>query len=332
MGFDQPIQPDALFWEKRKKGARRLVAPPNPPLEGFVADTHAHLHLLPDPVLALARCAVHGVSFVCGIVDIYEDDSAIFDQVEGWRIQAKEIAPQLLDEARAEYGSLIRTDDACVPAVRLAVGCHPHNAKNYDSALEETLRQRLADSRVAAVGEIGLDYHYDLSPREDQRRAFRSQIRLAKECGLPVALHLREAHNEAFEIMSDEGFPDAGVLLHCFNLNWEVLKPWVDAGCFVAFGGALTFKSNEETREAATHVSEDRLLIETDAPFMTPEPMRGMMCGPAHVIFTAERLAQMYGIEEGNQRKQFLNHLMENARGLLDRPATAWQQMYSEQV
>ena len=184
-----------------------------------------------------------------------------------------------------------------MPRVRIAVGCHPHNAKYYDDGLEADLRRMLKDPRVAALGEIGLDYHYDFSPRDDQREAFRRQLR----------------------------FPEAGTLLHCFNLDWATLDPWVEAGCYVAFGGALTFKNADDTREAAARVPADRLLTETDAPYMTPEPMRGMTCLPDHVLFTAERLAEACGRAPGTQREEFLARLMDNARELLDRPATAWQ-------
>lgn len=205
------------------------------------------------------------------------------------------------------------------------MGCHPHNAKHYHDALEADLRERLADQRVSALGEIGLDYHYDFSPREDQRLAFRRQLRLAKECGLPVILHVREAHDDAFAIMREEGFPEAGVLLHCFNLDWATLEPWVEAGCYVAFGGPLTFKKTDEVRDAASRVPLDRLLTETDAPYMTPEPMRGMTCGPEHVIFTAERLCEVRGYTQGDEREAFLCQLMQNTRGLLDREPTSWQ-------
>lgn len=212
-----------------------------------------------------------------------------------------------------------------MPRVRIATGCHPHNAKHYDDALEAALRERLADPRTSAVGEIGLDFHYDFSPRDDQRSAFRRQLRVARECGLPVILHVREAHDEALAIMREEGFPEAGTLLHCFNLDWATLEPWVEEGCYVAFGGALTFKNADDTREAAARVPADRLLTETDAPYMTPEPMRGMTCLPDHVLFTAERLAEACGRAPGTQREEFLARLMDNARELLDRPATAWQ-------
>ena len=218
-----------------------------------------------------------------------------------------------------------------MPRVRIATGCHPHNAKHYDDALEAVLRERLADPRAAAVGEIGLDFHYDFSPRDDQRSAFRRQLRVAKECGLPVILHVREAHDEALAIMRDEGFPEAGTLLHCFNLDWDVLEPWVEAGCYVAFGGPLTFKKSDDTREAAARVPADRLLTETDAPYMTPEPLRGTVCGPEHVIFTAERLAEVRGCAPGEERAALLRRLLENARSLLDRKPTVWQQQAARQ-
>ena len=212
-----------------------------------------------------------------------------------------------------------------MPRIRIATGCHPHNAQYYDDGLEAELRRRLADPRVCAVGEIGLDFHYDFSPRDDQRQAFRRQVRVAKEAGLPVILHVREAHEEALAIMRDEGFPSEGTLLHCFNLDWDTLEPWVAEGCYVAFGGPLTFKNADEVRDAAARVPVDRLLTETDAPYMTPEPMRGMTCGPDHVIFTAERLAEVRGCAPGEGRKALLEQLMDNAHRLLDRPATAWQ-------
>ncbi len=310
-----PIFRDALFHRKRKHGKWDVVEAPQ--LEAPVADTHAHLQLLPDPSLALARCAAHGVGFVCTIVDVFEDGSATFDELSTWKFQA---ASLMKDFGCWRCGQEFPRVD-----VRIAVGCHPHNAKHYDDALESKLRRLLADPRVAALGEIGLDYHYDFSPREDQREAFRRQIRLAKECGLPVALHLREAHDEALAIMREEGFPEAGTLLHCFNLDWATLEPWVAEGCFVAFGGALTFKASDDTREAAARVPLDRLLTETDAPYMAPEPLRGTTCGPEHVVFTAERLAAVRGCAPGDDRKALLERLMANARGLLDRPATDWQ-------
>lgn len=215
-----------------------------------------------------------------------------------------------------------------MPRIRIAVGCHPHNAKHYDAALEAELRKRLTDARVTAIGEVGLDYHYDFSPKADQIDAFRRQIALAHETDLPIILHLREAHEEAFRIMSEEGFPGGGVLLHCFNLDWDTLEPWLEKDCYAAFGGSLTFKKSEDTREAARRMPLDRILTETDAPYMTPEPMRGMECTPDHVIFTAQRLAEARGCEPGIETFDMLTAVYSNALRLLNREPTAWQQKH----
>ncbi|MEG0323138.1 MAG: TatD family hydrolase, partial [Raoultibacter sp.] len=290
----EPLFYDALFRNKKKKGDLCIVEVPVPPLEAPVADSHAHLALLGDPALALARCALHGVQFVVAMEDVFEDNALDYEMLTAWRAEAERIIPEVEAATRlalAHDGEGVSyrasTCPIAVPHVRIAIGCHPHNAKDYDDALEAQLRERLRDPRTCAVGEVGLDYHYDFSPRDVQRDVFRRQIRLAHETGLPLILHLREAHDEAYELMVEEGFPQAGVLLHCYNLDWETLKPWAERGCYAAFGGPLTFKKADEVREAAKHLPLNRILTETDAPYMTPEPMRGMNCGPEHTVFTA---------------------------------------------
>ncbi len=350
---DEPAEPvfgDGLFRQKRKKGKYRVVPPPIPALEAPVADTHAHVQMLADPAAELARCAVHGVGFVACVVDPSEDgDDRGYGELAGWREGATARAGAYADGVRGRMAGERETTEggserdeaavsavpACdllglrVPDVRFIVGVHPHNAKDYEGA-SGRLRELLADPRTAALGEIGLDYHYDLSPRDVQRQVFRDQIRLAKEAGLPIALHVREAHDDAFAILGEEGFPAAGTLLHCFNLDEVEVARWVEAGCFVAFGGPLTFKAADDVRRAAARVPRNRLLTETDSPYMTPEPMRGMPCGPAHTVFTAACLAEVLGCTAGAQRQQLLEQLMANARGLLDRAPTAWQLAYGK--
>lgn len=323
---------DALFRKKKKKGKYSLVNPPEPRLEYPVADTHAHVHLLWDPAGALACAATFGVDFIMDIVDSVEDGFAAFDAMPGWCEEARGRLTDYRALAVETYGeeALPPADALAVPKVRYALGCHPHNAKDFDAVAEQALYEHLANPAIAAIGEIGLDYHYDLSPREDQRRVFRRQLQMAHECGLPVALHLREAHEEAYEILCEEGFPEAGTLLHCFNLDKDVLAPFVEAGCYIAFGGPVTFKAADEVRESARQVPLDRLLTETDSPYMTPEPMRGMICGPAHTIFTAERLADVRGVAPGSARGAFLQALSHNARTLLDRPPTSWQRAQAQ--
>lgn len=304
---------DMAFRQKRKKGKFREVACER--LEYPVVDTHAHLDTISHAPLSLARCAFHGIDFITTIVDVFEDAETTYRKLDAWRADAVFL---LDDMGHSDYRN-------SVPTVRIAIGCHPHNAQHYDDALEETLIAHLEDTRTCAIGEIGLDYHYDLSPRADQREAFRRQIRLAHKTGLPVVLHMREAHDEGFEILTQEGFPAAGVLLHCFNLDEQVLTPWVDAGCFIAYGGPLTFKNADEVRQSVWSVPRDRLLTETDSPFMTPEPMRGMECGPEHVIFTAATMARVLGCDPGEERREFLEQIHRNALGLLDRGPTSWQ-------
>ncbi len=311
---------DFGFYQRRKHDKWREVPAPEPALEGVVADSHAHIHMLPDPAWELVRCSANGVGFVCEICDPSEDELDIPGDVQRWA----EAANVYLG-SDPKYTLLSKT----LPELRIAAGVHPHNAKLYDDEVEAKLRAWIAAPQTVVLGEIGLDYHYDLSPRDVQRDVFRCQIRMAKELGLPIALHLRgsadelptgepapsNAHAEAFEILQEEGFPKRGTILHCCALPPDELRPWIEAGCYIAYGGAITFKNADAARQGALIVPEDRLLLETDSPYMTPEPMRGAACTPAHVVFTAERLASIRGCEPGLDRERFLRQLYDNTRG-----------------
>lgn len=322
---------EELFFDEhfRAKKKHKHIILDAPHAFAPIADTHAHLGMLPDPALALARAGAHEVGFVEAMVDPSEGETATYDELTGWIERAELLVRKMgsLCCGQAPYR---------VPRVRIAAGVHPHNAKLYDKALEDALVGLLHDPRTSAVGEIGLDYHYDLSPRDEQRRVFARQVEIAKEAGLPVILHMREAHDDGFAIMEEMGFPEAGTLLHCYNLGPEELERWVDAGCYVAFGGALTFKKNDFVREAVKLVPAKRLLSETDAPFMTPEPMRGMTCEPAHVLWVCTKLGDIriddalgfgYSMPSpaDDARIAFQNQMYENALGLLDRAPTRWQ-------
>lgn len=309
------------FLQRRKKGKfREVEAPSVVSLGAPIADTHAHLQMLQNPAARLARCALYGVRFVCAMTDPVEDTDRTYTMIEQWQDEARSLLKHAGLEAYVER----------IPEIRIAIGCHPHNAKYYDEALEENLIRRLHDPRTCALGEVGLDYHYDLSSREVQRSVFRRQIRIAKTAGLPLILHMREAHDEGFAILSEEGVfdgdsPAPDVLLHCFNLDVQALKPWADAGCYIAYGGPLTFKKADEVREGSLHVSVDRLLTETDSPYMTPEPMRGMECGPEHTIFTANKMLEVRGCDTNEDKIALLEQMYSNARHLLDRKPTTWQ-------
>lgn len=328
MSDEEPVFQDEYFRKKPKKHGREWPIVDAPEMFVPVADTHAHLDMLPDPGLALARAGVHKVGFLEAMVDPVGDTST-FQRLDEWRLRGEVLMRHMSTRICGQgHNSL--------PKTRIAVGVHPHEAKSFDGAMEAKLLELLHDERVSAVGEIGLDYHYDHSPRAEQLDAFRRQVRIAKEARLPVILHVREAFDDAFAVMQEEGWPEAGTLLHCYTSDAHEVARWVDAGCYVAFGGAFTFKKLEEVREAAKAVPAERLLTETDAPFMTPEPFRGATCEPAHVIFTAERLhnyllrddaapAVVYTGDEDDARRAFLTQTYENALRLLDRPPTDWQ-------
>lgn len=297
--WKMPPERDFKFYQRKKHDKWLEVAPPEPALEAPVADSHAHVHSLPDPAWELVRCAANGVRFVCEICDPSEDELNVPEDVRRWQAVPCDFE---------------------LPMVRISAGVHPHNAKLYDEEVEKLLLKWLSAPETVVVGEIGLDYHYDLSPRETQRQVFRRQIQIAKDLDMPISLHLRggddssssNAHCEAFEILQEAGFPARGTVLHCCSLPPEELRPWIDADCYIAYGGALTFANSEAARQGALIVPEDRLLLETDSPYMTPVPMRSSTCTPAHVIFTAARLAEIRGIAPGPDRERFLARLFDN--------------------
>lgn len=334
---------DGLFRKKKKRGWR-IVESPNPLLEGAVADTHAHLHMLADVPLSLARCAVQGIDFVCTITDPSEDDAAPYRSLDAWRSEALRVLPDVfsatrvsLDAAResgAADGGEFPSDEALsfrcpcdvgIPHVRIASGVHPHNASAWTDELEQVLRAQLADPRTCALGEVGLDYHYDLSPRDVQKDVFRRQVRLAHETGLPLILHMRDAHDDGFAILEEEGWPEAGVLLHCCSVGPEELQRWLDKGCYVAFGGAVTFSRSDDLRASATLVPADRLLTETDSPYMAPVPFRGIECAPEFTAYVAEYVAGVREAVPGESRAGLLRTMHDAALGLLDRGLTPWQ-------
>ena len=182
--------------------------------------------------------------------------------------------------------------------VYAAAGVHPHDARLYDEEAERRLLEVLGGSaRVVALGEIGLDYHYDNSPREVQREVFARQLRLAKKAGLPVIIHSREADEETVEILRDAyaGAPRGGVM-HCFGGGPKMAEDVLALGFHVSFAGNVTFKKADALREVARAVPLERLLVETDCPYLSPVPFRGRRNEPAHVVETARFLAEMRGV------------------------------------
>lgn len=177
------------------------------------------------------------------------------------------------------------------------VGIHPHSADTLtDEALVE-IENYLKHPKVKAVGEIGLDYFYDFSPKEVQKEAFRRQAELAKALKVPIAIHDRDAHKDTMDILRECGARDIGGEFHCYAGSVEMAREILDWGMYIAFGGSLTFKKSQRPVEAAKYVPLDRILIETDCPYLTPEPYRGKRNSSLYVHFVAEKLAEIKGVE-----------------------------------
>ena len=180
--------------------------------------------------------------------------------------------------------------------VYAAVGIHPHEADSADEAAFAALDQLRAQPKVVAVGEIGLDYHYDLSPRPVQRVVFARQIELAAAWGLPFVVHDREAHGDVMDVLHAHKRSLGPFALHCYTGSYEMARQLLDLGAVIAFGGSLTFKNADRLREVAQRLPMDRLLIETDSPYLAPTPFRGKRNQPALVTQVAETLGGLHGL------------------------------------
>lgn len=179
-----------------------------------------------------------------------------------------------------------------------AVGWHPVDA--VDMRLEEDLAwiESLArHPKVVAIGEIGLDYHWDTSPKDVQHVVFREQIRLARRLGLPIVIHNRDAHEDTVRILREEGASEVGGVMHCFSGSWEIARQCLDMNFYISFGGPVTFLNARVPKEVLAKVPADRLLIETDAPYLAPHPHRGKRNEPAWVRLVAEAAAEIRGMK-----------------------------------
>ncbi|HPF53457.1 MAG TPA: TatD family hydrolase [Clostridia bacterium] len=173
-----------------------------------------------------------------------------------------------------------------------SAGVHPHSAEEMNNGTMDHIRRALLQEKIKAIGEIGLDYHYDFSPRELQRRWFNEQLDLAGELDVPVIIHDREAHGDCMDAIRARRGRIRGVM-HCFSGSLETALICIDCGLYVAFGGALTFKNAVRQREIASKLPAERLLIETDCPYMTPVPYRGQRNDPRMIRLTLETLAEV---------------------------------------
>jgi TatD DNase family protein len=243
-------------------------------LEVVVIDSHCHLageEFAADLSDVIARASAAGISGALVIVGAEDEE---------------------------EYRRAANVTSAW-PGVRLSIGVHPHTAGQFadDPAAAATLVDaRLAATPAArAIGEIGLDYHYDFAPRDVQQAVFREQIRLAQRKGLPIVIHTREAEDDTFGVLSEAPADDRRGVFHCFTGDRAMARRALDAGFHISLAGIVTFPRATELHEVAKMVPIDRLLIETDSPFLAPVPHRGTRNEPARVVHVAEAIARLRG-------------------------------------
>lgn len=230
-------------------------------------DTHCHLtdkKFTSDREDVILRAREAGVEkMVCVLTEFAEEDIALFNE---------------LTSRDGIYG---------------AAGCHPHDAEEYEK-VKGILPGLLKNKKIVALGEIGLDYYYENSAREIQIRVFKEQMRMAKEKNIPVIVHCREAFDDCADVL--DKFSDVKILIHCFSGTAAELECWKKRGYFVSFAGQLTFKNAGDLRETALKMPLDRLLLETDCPYLAPQPVRGKRNEPAFVKHTYDTASEIMGL------------------------------------
>ncbi|QJB56310.1 TatD family hydrolase [Pseudodesulfovibrio sp. zrk46] len=256
------------------------------PLGGV--DSHAHIDLDDfdeDREELLARAKASGISHIINVF----------------------LGPDAFDERHGLF------DDH--PEVSFLLGVHPNNADTLtEDALTRMRELFKTNPRLKGVGEIGLDYYWDRVPHDVQKDAFLKQLDLARELELPVIIHSRDANEDCVAILESEGFRDYPVLWHCFGSGLELAQPVIDNGWYISIPGPITFKKTDDMQAAVARIPFDRLLIETDCPYLAPEPWRGKRNHPALVAFTAKRIAEIKGRSKedlwqitGDNARRFFN-------------------------
>ena len=198
--------------------------------------------------------------------------------------------------------------------VFMAAGLHPHEAKDWSDAYEKTLRQLAQEKKIIALGEMGLDYFYKHSPIEDQKEVFRLSLRLAQELNLPAIIHSRDAAKDTVQILQEESQGSLKGVLHCFAGDMELAKAALDQGLLFSFTGNITFPKAQKIRDAAKEIPIDRIMVETDCPFLAPQAFRGKRNEPAYVVKVAEQIAEIKSLSV----EEVALKTMQNARTLFN--------------
>lgn len=176
------------------------------------------------------------------------------------------------------------------------IGWHPVDAIDMTDEDLAWIKDLSAHEKVVAIGEMGLDYHWDKSPKDVQKEVFRKQIALAKEVGLPIVIHNRDATEDVVSILREEGAEEVGGIMHCYTGSAEIAQECIDMNFYLSFGGPVTFKNAKKPKEVVKQIPNDRLLIETDCPYLTPHPYRGKRNEPSYVKLVAEQIAELKGM------------------------------------
>jgi len=236
-----------------------------------------------------SHCHIAGPEFV-------DDLAAVIDRAQAASLSHALVILAADDEPEIEQGSTVA---ARWPAVRFSIGVHPHAAGKFAANPAEAARRvdavMTAQALTRGLGEIGLDYHYDFAPRDVQQQVFREQIRLARQRQLPIVIHTREADEDTFRILEEENARDIGGVFHCFTGDRAMARRALDIGFHISLAGIVTFPRALELKEVAKMVPLERLLIETDSPFLAPVPHRGKRNEPAHVVRVAETIGELRG-------------------------------------
>lgn len=229
----------------------------------MLIDTHAHLQDYADLKTILNRAADKGVEKILCI---------------GYDLESSLTAAKLARQHKEVYA---------------VVGIHPHSATDLNEKVLTQLFQLGREEKVLAIGEIGLDYYRNLSPQEDQQKAFVAQLGLARELKKPVVIHDRDAHQEVLDTLKKEKGGINGGIMHCYSGHLPLAVELMKIGFFISFAGPVTYKNAKKTQEVAAKIPLDRILVETDCPYLTPEPLRGKQNEPANVLYVAEKIAQL---------------------------------------
>lgn len=229
----------------------------------MLIDTHAHLQDYADLKTILNRAADKGVEKIICI---------------GYDLESSLTAVNLARQHKEVYA---------------VVGIHPHSATDLNEKVLTQLFQLGREEKVLAIGEIGLDYYRNLSPQEDQQKAFVAQLGLARELKKPVVIHDRDAHQEVLDTLKKEKGGINGGIMHCYSGHLPLAVELMKIGFYISFAGPVTYKNAKKTQEVAAKIPLDRILVETDCPYLTPEPLRGKQNEPANVLYVAEKIAQL---------------------------------------